>query len=191
MKTANQLIADYAILAETSYATFNNSSFDKKNEIILAIQSIDPETGEETRPESFAEYVTKHYNVVAHYADRVENTWFDTGNTVTDFKKATAKESGFFATLFQANNNADNAGEYVLAIRGTAGFKDLAADVGDIVGDGIAYEQVVDLYNFYKQLTTEQGKTYQAAVITLATDINQRYNDAKHKLLQAIQDANY
>ena len=48
-------------------------------------------------------------------------------------------------------------------MRGTWGSKDVAADIGDIVRDGAAYEQIIDMYNFYQQLKAEKGKTYRAA----------------------------
>ncbi|XXQ67828.1 hypothetical protein ACKLNO_09430 [Neisseriaceae bacterium B1] len=185
MSANNVLITEYTILAETSYSSFLEDSDIKKS-----IMNINKKTGEEERPQSFAKYVLNHYNIVAHHADRVENGWFDTNNILTDFKKATAEESGFSATLFQAKENAENAKEYVLAIRGTAGFKDLAADAGDIVGDGIAYEQVVDLYNFYKQLTKTAGQPYEAAVITLNKSLSERYRAATFELEKAVREAN-
>jgi len=70
--------------------------------------------------------------------------------------------SGFSATLFKGiGDNNDLAGEYVLAIRGTAGSVDLLADGGDIILDGLAVVQIIDLYN-YMQKFTRTGN-YQAA----------------------------
>lgn len=105
-------------------------------------------------------------------------------------KKAYDKESGFSATLFQAKGNTENTNEYVLAIRGTAGFKDVSADLGDIVGDGLAYEQIVDLYNFYQQLITPANQSYQAAVIVINSDISERYKKIEAELFKAINDTN-
>ena len=59
--------------------------------------------------------------------------------------------SGFSATLFES---LDNPGEFALAIRGTAGLVDINADVGDIVQDGLAIKQIVDLYNYWQRLST-------------------------------------
>ncbi len=76
--------------------------------------------------------------------------------------------SGFSATLFESK---DNPGEVVLACRGTADTIDdlYLTDVGDIALDGIAIAQVVDLYNYWKSLTTTG--IYQAAkLITLQTE---------------------
>lgn len=120
-KVNNQFLADYVYLAEASYTDFSKEGkdFDKIK---------DENNGEQ--PESFAKLVTNNYKVVAHYKDRVENGWFDiqAGNLIDkireNIKKAFSEESGFSATLFQSNQDD----EYVLAIRGTAGFKDVSAD---------------------------------------------------------------
>ncbi|HEY6093367.1 MAG TPA: VCBS domain-containing protein [Gallionellaceae bacterium] len=60
--------------------------------------------------------------------------------------------SGFSATLFLDKRT----GQYSFATRGTQpGYADLlASDLGDIVGDGIAIDQVVDMYNYWKSLTS-------------------------------------
>ena len=191
---SNQKISDYVYLAEASYTDFSNSKQEdgSYNNIgnIKFIMTTSKDKGGSGLPEFFAELVTKNYKVIAHYKDRVENDWFDIDNLFDNFKKAYAKESGFSATLFQANDNAVNKGEYILAIRGTAGFKDLAADIGDIAGDGIAYEQVIDLYNFYKQLTTEKGQPYDAVVIVLDENLSNRYRIAESELKEAIYNAN-
>jgi len=62
-------------------------------------------------------------------------------------------DSGFSSTLFR---NADDGG-YVLAIRGTEGinWEDLLeTDFGDIAIDGIAIDQIIDLYNEMQVRTT-------------------------------------
>lgn len=60
--------------------------------------------------------------------------------------------SGFFSTLFQ--NKHDNS--YVLAFRGTEilaqGGADVGADVGDIISDGLAIEQIIDLHNEWARI---------------------------------------
>lgn len=95
-----------------------------------------------------AEFV-KHWKVISHQPDQA---------------------SGFSATLFQ---NKDD-GRYVFAIRGTAGAQDLlVADGADIVADGLAMDQIVDLYNFWHKLTAPQGSRYQIAnLVTLDTETN-------------------
>ncbi|MDE2309286.1 MAG: hypothetical protein KGL01_00475, partial [Betaproteobacteria bacterium] len=66
--------------------------------------------------------------------------------------------SGFSATVFES---IDNPGQYSLAMRGTAGATDLLADAGDVLADGIALDQVVDMYNYWQSLNT--SGIYQAA----------------------------
>ena len=58
--------------------------------------------------------------------------------------------TGFSATLFKNSQT----GAYTFAIRGTEpGYADLlGADFGDIVMDGIAMDQVVDMYNYWQSL---------------------------------------
>jgi len=73
--------------------------------------------------------------------------------------------SGFSATLFKGiGDNNELAGEYVLAIRGTAGAVDLLADGGDIILDGLAVDQIIDLYNYLQRLT--HPGNYTAALLT-------------------------
>ena len=68
-------------------------------------------------------------------------------------------DGGFSATLFR--NKDTNA--YSFAIRGTVGIASdlLGADFGDIVMDGIAMDQVVDMYNYWQSLN--HVGNYQAA----------------------------
>lgn len=81
--------------------------------------------------------------------------------------------SGFSGTLFQ--NIA--TGAYSFSLRGTAGATDLSADIGDIVADGIVLDQIVDMYNYWKNLT--QAGAYQAKqLVTMTTetaDLNAAY----------------
>ena len=79
-------------------------------------------------------------------------------------------ESGFSATLFQENVTD----QYVLAIRGTEGdkwdtisipknawWKDIIeADLSDIVINGIAVNQIIDMYNWFIKLMTMPGEKY-------------------------------
>ena len=68
-------------------------------------------------------------------------------------------QSGFSGTLFES---LDHPGQYSFSLRGTQpGFYDLSADIGDIVADGIALDQIVDMYNYWQRLTT--SGFYQAA----------------------------
>lgn len=59
--------------------------------------------------------------------------------------------SGFSSTLFQSTD--PNDGRYVLAFRGTAGFVDIVdADINDIINDGLAIEQIIDLHNEWARI---------------------------------------
>lgn len=82
--------------------------------------------------------------------------------------------SGFSSALFK---NTD--GSYVFAIRGTEGIisYDLwLEDVGNIVADGIAIDQIVDLYNEWKRIST---RSYHAAYLETLTAETAAYNLAK------------
>jgi len=127
-------IYELAQLAEASYADF---------------QIADPARGlqlikfSDTQASEFV----KHWRVVAHQ----HNT-----------------ESGFSATLFQRIDTDPvtgfQAGQYVYAVRGTEpGLQDLSTDLGDIVADGLALDQIVDLYNHWNRLQVSQGQFYAAA----------------------------
>lgn len=86
-------------------------------------------------------------------------------------------ESGFSSTLF--HNTDDEDGEYVLAIRGTKGVWNdlLLTDIADIVTDGIAINQTIDLYNEWRRLTAIG--TYQAAYLDVLADETAAYQLAR------------
>ena len=72
--------------------------------------------------------------------------------------------SGFSATLFESKTNP---GQFSFALRGTQGFlggKDLVvADLSDIVLDGLAMDQIVDMYNCWQRLTAPVNTIYKIA----------------------------
>jgi Ca2+-binding RTX toxin-like protein len=72
-------------------------------------------------------------------------------------------DGGFSATVFQNITT----GAYTFAARGTAGATDLSTDLGDIVADGIAVSQVIDMYNYWQSLT--HLGVYQAAYLDTLT----------------------
>jgi len=53
------------------------------------------------------------------------------------------------------------------------------ADVGDIVRDGLAIDQIVDLYNYWQQLKAPQGASYQVAELETLYTETARYLAAK------------
>jgi len=85
--------------------------------------------------------------------------------------------SGLSATLFQEKGSVSNAG-LTLAIRGTepgflgAGVDVISADLGGIVVEGAALNQITDLYNYWKQLTSASGATVRLARIVETDDPN-------------------
>jgi hypothetical protein len=86
-------------------------------------------------------------------------------------------ESGFSATLFERIDDDPlggfQAGELVYAIRGTeAGtIGDISADVGDIMLDGLAINQIVDLYNDWMRILAGDGQVYEAAQLEYNADL--------------------
>lgn len=93
--------------------------------------------------------------------------------------------SGFSSMLFK---NTDSGGGYVLAFRGTEwpDYDDLlSADVGDIVGDGLATKQIVDMYNEWQRINAASGAAYSAAQLTYLTAESAAYADATLKLSSA------
>jgi len=71
---------------------------------------------------------------------------------------------GFSSTLFES---VDKPGTYVYALRGSEVEKPwadvFATDVFDIVTDGLALHQIVDMYNDWQRITAEKGAVYTAA----------------------------
>jgi len=177
-----QQITDYAALAEASYANFTGVNFANlenevlENEVKSAI--INTDSKKKGTPPAFAQYIIDKYQIIAHYADRVENG-FNDGDPI---RNAPPSESGFSATLFQGKDGV-NQGQKVLAIRGTWGRSDLLdTDIGDIFANGVGYEQVADLYNFYMQLITPKGQKYKAVRILESDDsIIARHQEAVFK----------
>jgi Ca2+-binding RTX toxin-like protein len=73
--------------------------------------------------------------------------------------------TGFSGTLFQNIST----GAYTFSLRGTAGLTDLSADAGDVLVDGIALDQIVDMYNYWQSLT--HAGVYQAKqLMAMATE---------------------
>ena len=146
MKNIN--VSEYVLLAEASYADF--SKLNNSDSIIEAIVNIGDKEGKQSElvnTQWLANHIVNNYEIKAHWKD-----W-----------KNKLKESSFSATLFYNKNN----NEYILAIKGSKEAKDfLIADLNDIVHDGLAHHQIVDLYNFWQQITTEKkDDAYTAAVI--------------------------
>lgn len=112
------------------------------------------------------------YEKFALYKDALKNKGFSDTQaasllsqwSVSSHQKNT--ENGFSATLFRSKDPS-TPDEYVLALRGTEQFiVDLSITDGlDIVRDGLAMDQVVDMYNYWQQLKTPKGSAYQVAIL--------------------------
>ncbi|HAD04554.1 MAG TPA: hypothetical protein DCF93_08000 [Desulfuromonas sp.] len=133
---------DMASLSEASYVLFDKLQNDYSTSAVEKAL-IDPDFAGRFSPAQAADFVAK-WEVVSHQP-----------NT----------ESGFSATLFRNKVS----GEYVYAARGTEefGLDLIAADLGDIVIDGLAMGQIVDMYNDWQRINTPEGLSYQAARLVL------------------------
>ena len=119
----NTKITDYIALAEASYADFTGADFSGRERVNAAIirknRSGGDKGNESDRTPAFARYITDHYTVVAHYADRLGTGFGEDGlgNIVRH-----SSESGFSATPFregETGKESPNPPKYILAMRGT------------------------------------------------------------------------
>ncbi len=139
----NSNIFDYTQLAEASYVNFwDGNKLETNSEIMLGYLQNEDRGGKFSKTQ--ATELLQDWSVLAQYRDRTE-------------------ESSFSATLFK---NKDT-NEYVFACKGTAElYVDGAeADIGDMVHDGLAIYQIVDMYNFWQQINAPKGKSYKVRVL--------------------------
>ncbi|MBT2997456.1 MAG: hypothetical protein KME56_12670 [Candidatus Thiodiazotropha sp. (ex Ctena orbiculata)] len=147
-----------AQIAEASYADFTparrtDGSY-LEGDVQTALQRIGNDEDEPDDPDkgfslTQAREFTRRWEVVHHQPDTA---------------------SGFSATLFR-NTEGSMDQPYVLAIRGTDGYRDLViTDGSDIVVDGLAIDQIVDLWNYWKQLTTPQGVSFTGSRLVTLED---------------------
>ena len=151
MTINNSNIFDYTQLAEASYSNF----WDKDGKFMTDILEIKKALirngiGNKSLVDTpndpshvQADELLKDWSVLAQYKDRTD-------------------ESSFSATLFK-NNGTD--GEYVFACKGTLGMTDILTDAGDLVHDGLAMYQIVDMYNFWQQINAPKGASYKVRVL--------------------------
>ena len=155
-------IFNYAALARSSYADLSEIiGIDDTNGIQPAIKKYDGS-------EEFARQIASKYNVLAHWKDRAGND-FSLGNVGDIF----SNESGFSGTLFHDKTNHG----FVMAFKGTAGWKDLlGTDVADIVTNGAAHNQIIDMYNFWQQIKhSGQESYYEAAYLDGNNPLNHQF----------------
>lgn len=150
----NSQLFDYAYLAMASYSDFSNIDLDAKGKV--KEKSIYNALRDQDRLGGFASLVSGNYDVLAHWKDG------NPGWGLTPLLKSIFlnEGSGFSATLFKSN--VTNS-KYVLSIRGTDGWKDAGGEDVNIVRMGLAYKQIIDLYNFWTQMHTPLGQVYEAA----------------------------
>ena len=134
-------------LAEASYADFNDLAGDYSDGSVVRLLT-DAGGGGKFSETQAADFVKK-WEVITHSP----NTFY-----------------GYSATLFKSKEIGASE-KYDYAIRGTEATlsapSDLLTDVGDLVMDGLAVSQIVDMYNDWKFLTTESGTSYEAASLSL------------------------
>ncbi|MCU7805079.1 MAG: hypothetical protein KZQ96_17970 [Candidatus Thiodiazotropha sp. (ex Lucinoma borealis)] len=89
---------------------------------------------------------------------------------VADHQPDTA--SGFSATVFERLDDSRNGtGEFAIAMRGTMGLVDIGEDIFSLSVQGVAREQAVDMYRYYRRLTTQEGASveYSTSEILMLT----------------------
>jgi hypothetical protein len=141
---------DLASLAEESYVLFDLFDYTNSDYVELALQNVD-----------FSQMGTDYKGAFSatQAADFVA-TW-----KIVSHQKNT--DSGFSATLFKNKNT----GEYVYSLRGTEPSQKiddiLITDVGDIVTDGLAIKQIVDMYNDWQRINAGEGEVYKVVQFDL------------------------
>ncbi len=147
MSISNQFY-DAALLSEVAYINFEGIDLANENTYEDAVEKVlgNPEK-QSNLSTSQIDYFMTNWEIVSHQ-----------GNT----------DTGFSATLFKKVG----ANEYYYACRGTEGpdWEDLfVTDIGDIVTDGLAIKQIVDMYNDWQRITTPEGQIYNAAHLEVLT----------------------
>lgn len=143
MSTSLQYFA-LSSLAEACYLRFDLFDYSSEIQLIDALQNIS------SNDIDFGGYFS------ASQAIDFSRTW-----KVISHQANT--ESGFSATLFRNREN----GKYYYACRGTEDVQNdtILTDVADIVFDGLAINQIVDMYNDWQRITSLG--VYQAAKLEL------------------------
>ena len=127
-------------LAEASYVLFDPSVYNNQEHLEAYLKNRHLE-GKFSAAQA-TEFIT-HWKVKDHLPDTT---------------------SGFSATLFES---LDNPGQLTLAFRGSnpdwllTDF--VGTDVGDVILDGLALDQIVDMYNYVQRLKASVGSTYTVA----------------------------
>jgi hypothetical protein len=154
MSTPSTLFAQLQ-LAEASYSLFSGPDFVYGNQNILKdrLLAANRDLYGGNFSDAQADEFIKHWKVINYQ-----------GNT----------SSGFAATLFESLD-PEHPGQLTLAFRGT---DQLLTDISDIVLDGLALDQIVDMFNYVQQLKATQGSRYQVARLETDVERTQWLKDA-------------
>ena len=144
-----QNLFQQAQLAEAAYANFFDTAGNLQTDRVSVLTALEKNNFSETQAAAFV----AQWRVVDQY-------------TAPSGLFGLTDGTGFSATLFQNTTT----GQYTFSLRGTqVGIADLSADIGDIVDDGIALDQIVDMYNYWQSLT--HSGSYEAVQLnTLMTE---------------------
>ncbi|MES9957227.1 MAG: putative Ig domain-containing protein [Sedimenticola sp.] len=157
--------SDMAAMAEASYVKFDriygtNTNYSDRDDLVYILDKNTDEDFEGEFSVTQAEAFASKWIVIHHQ----KNT-----------------ESGFSATLFK-----NGSGEYVLGIRGSEfswyPFNNtdlLSTGINDIAIDGLAIHQIVDLYNYWQQLTAAKGSVYKVKTLETQSSLTADYNKAR------------
>ena len=146
MSVPSSRIAELSALAEASYVDFAelNGIYDDDS-VIYALRNR-----------------SLHGAFTESQAKALVNSW-----TLVEYQANTT--AGYSSTLFKRTQSSN---EFAFSIAGTQDLlQDGATDIGDIVFDGLAIDQIVDMYNEWQRLNAPSGTPYRAAYLqTLATE---------------------
>ena len=135
-------------LAEASYVLFDGMPYKDNEELRRRLMNEGADYKSDFSNAQADEFI-KHWQVIGYQKDT---------------------PNGFSATLFE-NLDPEHPGQLTLAFRGTEpgwfglpSYRDLVlADGADIVLDGLALDQIVDMYNYVQRLKAQANSTYTVA----------------------------
>lgn len=147
---------DFSSVAEASYVEFHEININNDALVEYALQpnaDSEKDLGGIFSSTQAGDFVSK-WRIVSH-----------TPNT----------DNGYSSTVFKSKEN----GKYIISFRGTDGGLDIfSADIGDIVADGLAIKQIVDLYNDIQKLTAGIGDVYSVASLVYDDELSERLRNA-------------
>jgi Ca2+-binding RTX toxin-like protein len=145
------LVSDYADLSLASYADFGSIPVGGFIEGEALKSLLRQASAKDWTPERVDEFA-KHWRVVDHVVD--DGTWIPK-----------ADNKGYSATIFERMEDGVPTGKYVYATRGTKEGTDIYEDVGNLVTNGLAWEQIVEMYNHWQRASTPAGQPCKQVVV--------------------------